>query len=233
MDASTAMRLALFDLDNTLLAGDSDLLWGELLADAGAMDVERARRFHEDYHAGTLDIDAFFEFQLEPLAREPRERLEEWRRVFVRDLIRPRIADEARELVESHRERGHELAIITATNRFLTSPIAAELGVEHLIATEPEELDGRFTGRIVGPPCYREGKLLHLNAWLRSRGLRRGDIAETWFYSDSHNDVPLLCAVEHPCAVDPCPRLASHAAREGWPVLRIASAKETRRAAAR
>lgn len=227
------MRLALFDLDNTLLSGDSDLLWGELLARHGAMDVARVERFHADYHAGTLDIDAFFEFQLAPLAREPRERLAAWLRDFMSELIRPRITDAARALVESHRERGHELAIITATNRFLTAPIAEALRVEHLIATEPEELDGRFTGRIAGPPCYREGKLLHLNAWLRSRGLRRGDVAETWFYSDSHNDLPLLSEVEHPCAVDPCPRLALHAARAGWPVLHLAGSKETRRAAIR
>lgn len=232
MHSRARMRLALFDLDNTLLEGDSDLLWGELLARHGAMDVERVRRFHEDYHAGTLDVDAFFAFQLAPLAREPLERLERWRDEFMDELVRPRIADAARELVESHRERGHELAIITATNRFITEPIARELGVAHLIATEPEVEDGRFTGRIAGVPCYRTGKLVHLNDWLLSRGLKRGDLAETWFYSDSHNDLPLLSAVEHPCAVDPCARLAYHARNAGWPVLRLARDVE-RRAEAR
>lgn len=225
------MRLALFDLDNTLLAGDSDLLWGELLARAGAMDVERVRRFHDEYHAGTLDIDAFFAFQLAPLAREPRARLNAWRREFLRDYVLPNITRAARELVESHRARGHELAIITATNRFITQPIADEFDVEHLIATEPEELDGRFTGRVAGLPCYRDGKLVHLNAWLRGRGLACGDLAETWFYSDSHNDLPLLSAVEHPCAVDPCPRLAWHATKNHWPVLRIATRQEESRRA--
>ena len=214
------MRLALFDLDNTLLAGDSDVLWGELLGRHGAMDLERIRRFHDDYHAGTLDIDAFFEFQLAPLAREPRERLEAWREQFLEELVRPRITESARELVDRHRSLDHELAIITATSRFLATPIARELGVEHLLATEPEEFDGRFTGRVAGVPCYREGKLAHLNCWLRSRGLERGDLAETWFYSDSHNDLPLLSAVEHPVAVDPCPRLAAHARLRGWPILR-------------
>lgn len=218
------MRLALFDLDNTLLAGDSDLLWGELLARHGAMDVERVRRFHDDYHAGTLDIEAFFDFQLAPLARHSLEQLEAWREQFVDELVRPRIADAARELVEHHRAQGHELAIITATNRFLTTPIAREFGIEHLIATEPEiDDDGRFTGRVAGVACYRTGKLVHLNHWLRKRGLQRGDLAETWFYSDSHNDLPLLSAVEHPVAVDPCPRLAVHATRERWLILRVAS----------
>lgn len=216
------MRLALFDLDNTLLAGDSDLLWGELLALHGAMDVERVRRFHDDYHAGTLDIEAFFDFQLAPLARESRERLEQWREQFLVELARPRIADAARKLVEHHRAAGHELAIITATNRFITAPIAREFGVEHLLATEPEEEDGRFTGRVAGVACYRTGKLVHLNHWLRTRGLERGDLAETWFYSDSHNDLPLLSVVEHPVAVNPCPRLAYHASNAGWPVLRVA-----------
>ncbi|MBI5362150.1 MAG: HAD family hydrolase [Planctomycetes bacterium] len=213
------MRLALFDLDNTLLAGDSDLLWGELLARHGAMDVERVRRFHDDYHAGTLDIEAFFDFQLAPLARHPREQLELWRDQFMEELIRPRIAPAARELVEYHRAQGHELAIITATNRFITTPIAHEFGIEHLIATEPEEQDGRFTGRVSGVACYRTGKLVHLNHWLCTHGLERGDLAETWFYSDSHNDLPLLSAVEHPVAVDPCPRLLEIALSRGWVVM--------------
>lgn len=220
------MRLALFDLDNTLLQGDSDLLWGELLARSGAMDVERTRAYHVQYHAGTLDIDEFLRFQLEPLAREPRARLERWREEFVATLVRPRLSHAARALVERHRAQGHELAIVTATNRFITEPIARELGIEHLVATEPEERDGRFTGEVASVPCFRAGKIARVAEWLAARGLSRRDVAETWFYSDSHNDLPLLGAVDHPVAVDPCPRLRAHARAAGWPVISLRDASD-------
>lgn len=215
------MRLALFDLDNTLLQGDSDLLWGELLARSGAMDVERTRQYHVQYHEGTLDIDEFLRFQLEPLAREPRARLERWRSEFIATLVRPRLSFAARALVERHRDQGHELAIVTATNRFITEPIARELDIPNLLATEPEEVAGRFTGHVAGVPCYRAGKIERVAEWLASRGLARTDIVESWFYSDSHNDLPLLGVVDHPVAVDPCPRLRAHAHQSGWPVISL------------
>lgn len=211
-----SLRLALFDLDRTLLDGDSDLLWSELLGARGILDVERVRAFHRDYHAGTLDIDAFLAFQLAPLVRESRAALEGWREEWLATCIRPRIADAARELVREHVGRGHEVALITATNAWLTAPIAADLGIPHLIATEPERDAERFTGRVAGVPCFRAGKITRLAGWLAERGRAWGDVVESWFYSDSHNDLPLLERVAHPVAVNADPRLRAHAAARGW-----------------
>lgn len=213
------MHLALFDLDNTLLDGDSDLEWGELLAAEGATDVQRTRQFHADYHAGTLDIDLFLRFQLEPLAREPAPRLLAWRERFLAERILPRISDRSRELVAAHRALGHTLVMITATNDFLTRPIADALGIEHLIATRAEQREGRFTGRVDGRPCFREGKIARLAEWLESRQRALADVRESWFYSDSHNDLPLLRLVDHPVAVDPDPTLRAIAEREGWTIV--------------
>lgn len=211
------MNLALFDLDNTLLDGDSDIEWSELLGRSGAMDPARTRAFHVDYERGTLDIDAFLRFQLEPLAREPMSRLLAWRQEYVVDSIRPRIHEAARELVRGHARAGHVLAMITATSRFLVEPIAEEFGITNLIATEPEVVNGRFTGRVSGVPCFREGKLTRLYEWLGERGVAIGDVRETWFYSDSHNDLPLLSRATHPVCVNPDAKLAAHALRCGWP----------------
>lgn len=216
-----SLRLALFDLDRTLLDGDSDLLWSELLGTRGVLDVERVRAFHREYHAGTLDIDAFLAFQLAPLVREDRVALEVWREEWLETCIRPRIAIAARELVRDHVERGHEVALITATNAWLTAPIAAELGIPHLIATEPERDAGRFTGRVAGVPCFRTGKITRLAGWLAARGAAWGDVAESWFYSDSHNDLPLLERVAHPVVVNADPRLRAHAAARGWRSLEL------------
>lgn len=216
------MRLALFDLDNTLLDGDSDIEWSELLARHGAMDAARVHAYHADYERGVLDIDAFLRFQLEPLAREPMDRLFAWRQTFLVDHVRPRITPAARELVRRHEADGCETVLITATNRFIVEPIAEELGVRTLIATEPESLGGRFTGRVSGVPCFREGKITRLAQWLHSRGRSIDEAREVWFYSDSHNDLPLLSLATHPVCVDPDPVLAAHAARNGWPILRLA-----------
>ena len=210
------MRIALFDLDETLLEADSDLEWSELLAAEGAMDRDLARDFHEQYHAGALDIDAFLRFQLAPLAREPMERLLAWRTRFVSECIRPRLSSAGRDRLREHRDRGHELALITATNTFLAEPIAHELGIEHVLATRPELASGRFTGRVDGMPCFREGKVGHLDAWLAARSIRADEIEESWFYSDSHNDLPLLERVHHPIAVDADPTLLAHARERGW-----------------
>ena len=215
------MRLALFDLDDTLFDGDTDIAWSDMLAEEGVQDAARTRAYHEQYHAGTLDIEEFFAFQLEPLARFPLPTLLAWRERFLRERILPRIAPAARMLVDEHRVFGHELLLITATNSFLTRPIADALGIPHLVASEPERVGGRFTGRLDGVPCFREGKITKLDAWLALRGLRLDELEASFFYSDSHNDLPLLSRVTHPVAVDPDPALRAQALRLSWPVLEL------------
>jgi HAD superfamily hydrolase (TIGR01490 family) len=215
------MRLALFDLDNTLIDGDSDIEWSEVLAAHGAMDPARTRAFHLEYERGTLDIDAFLRFQLEPLAREPLERLLSWRRKYLVERIQPLILPAARRLVDEHVRAGHEVAMITATLRFLVDPIAEEFSIHHVIASEPEVVDGRFTGRLAGIPCFREGKIERVRQWLASRGADMSDVRESWFYSDSHNDLPLLSCVTHPVCVNADRILAAHAGRAGWPQLEL------------
>ncbi|MGH8278099.1 MAG: HAD family hydrolase [Gammaproteobacteria bacterium] len=216
------MKLALFDLDHTLLDGDSDELWFRFLAERGAVDAERGRaaraQFIADYHAGRLDIMAFYSLGLKPLAEHDLTTLEAWRRQFLDECIRPRLTVTARALLAGHRNSGHELAIITATNRFIAEPIAAELEVPHLLATDPEYDGRRFTGRVAGVPCFREGKLQHLHDWLARVGRTP---AETWCYSDSHNDLPLLQNASHPVAVNPDTLLAEYAAEHHWPVMHI------------
>ena len=219
------MRLALFDLDNTLLVGDSDYEWGQFLVDRGIL--ERAsyeaqnRAYYDQYVAGRLDIHEYLGFALRPLAAHTREELEGWHAEFMAARIVPMIAPQARALVRAHREAGDLCAIITATNSFVTAPIAREFGVEHLIATEPESRHGRFTGRVAGTPCFRDGKLRRLEEWLAGLGRRLADFAESTFYSDSHNDLPLLERVTRPVAVDPDPQLAAEARRRGWAVISL------------
>jgi HAD superfamily hydrolase (TIGR01490 family) len=219
------LALALFDLDNTLLAGDSDYLWGGFLAREGLVDGEAYERenlrFYRDYQAGRLDIHEFLRFALRPLADHAPARLEAVRERFVAEVIAPIVAPGASALLERHRAAGDRLAIITATNRFVTAPIAALLGIDDLLATEPERVDGRFTGEPEGVPCFREGKVQRLRAWLDAEGL---DLAGSWFYSDSRNDLPLLEAVDHPVAVDPDETLAATAAERGWPVISLRGA---------
>jgi HAD superfamily hydrolase (TIGR01490 family) len=216
-------RLVLFDLDNTLLAGDSDFEWAQFLIEQGVLDREvyeaRNQKFFEEYKAGTLDIHAFLDFQLKPLSRHPRAQLAAWHREYMERKIRPMIRATARALVERH--RGDERVVITATNRFVTAPIAREFGIAELIATEPEERDGEFTGRVSGTPCFREGKVMRLEAWLARRGRALAGYSESWFYSDSHNDLPLLERVSHPIAVDPDGELRARAVRDGWPVISL------------
>ncbi|MDY0049610.1 MAG: HAD family hydrolase [Halothiobacillaceae bacterium] len=216
------MSLAIFDLDNTLLAGDSDYLWGQFLVDTGVVDRDRYeeanRTFYEAYKAGTLDIDAFLRFSLRPLSEHEPDVLWRWREQFVREKIEPIILPQAQQLVESHRARGHTLLIITATNHFVTEPIAARFGVDELLATRPAMRDGRYTGDYLGIPTFQEGKVRALHAWLAQSGC---EAEETWFYSDSRNDIPLLEQVTHPVAVDPDEILAHHAHRQGWPVISL------------
>jgi HAD superfamily hydrolase (TIGR01490 family) len=216
------LGLAIFDLDNTLLGGDSDYLWGRFLVEQGIVDgvhYERENlRFYKEYQAGTLQIYEFLRFQLRPLAENDPERLDDWRAQFLREKIAPIILPAARALLAEHRRKGDTLMIITATNRFITGPIAAELGVEHLLATEPEMEGPRYTGRVAGVPCFREGKVERLRQWLREHAR---DLEGSWFYSDSHNDLPLLQMVSRPVAVDPDKVLALHAERAGWPIISL------------
>lgn len=219
------MRLALFDLDNTLLSGDSDYEWGQFLVDHGVLDREayeaQNRVYYEQYVAGTLDIHEYLGFALRPLAAHAPADLQRWHAEFMRLRIAPMITPAARALVRRHLAAGELCAIITATNSFVTAPIARAFEVQHLIATEPEVRDGRFTGRVAGTPCFREGKFERLRQWLAGRGQRLGDFQESKFYSDSHNDLPLLEGVTHPVAVDPDEALAMVAAQRGWPVMSL------------
>lgn len=219
------MRLALFDLDNTLLAGDSDHAWGRFLADIGAVDPEHYiaanERFYQAYLDGGLDIRAFCQFVFQPLAANPLPTLLEWREQFVRERIQPMIAPGTPELLARHRQAGDRLVIITATNRFVTEPIAALLGIADLLATEPEHRNGQFTGELAGIPCFQEGKIQRLQHWLTEQHLPASSMQDAWFYSDSRNDIPLLEAVGYPCAVDPDPVLSAHATAQGWPILSL------------
>lgn len=216
------MNLALFDLDHTLLAGDSDHAWGAFMTEHGLVDAEFFRRRNDEflvqYQQGTLDIDEFLRFTLAPLAEHDPEELYALRDAFLEQRIRPMITDKARELVETHRKKGHVPVMITATNAFVTEPIAEEFGFSHLLATRPEKRDGRYTGRYVGKPTFREGKITALEAWLAQEQI---DPAESWFYSDSHNDLPLLERVDNPIAVNPDDQLATHAKAQGWPIITL------------
>lgn len=216
------MTLAIFDLDNTLIAGDSDHLWGCFLCDEGLVDpAEYARRneaFYRDYQAGTLDVEAYLRFALAPLAgRDPAE-LAAWHAKFMDAVIAPLMLPAAQTLIEEHRAQGHTLLVITATNEFITRPIASALGIPTLLACEAEQIDGRYTGEPRGIPSFHRGKITRLEAWREASGEA---LAGAWFYSDSHNDLPLLEYVDNPVAVDPDPRLRDHAERVGWPVISL------------
>ncbi|MFN0313799.1 MAG: HAD family hydrolase [Burkholderiales bacterium] len=217
------MRLALFDLDNTLLAGDSDFEWAQFLMDQGVVDREvyeaRNQKFYDQYKAGTLDIREFLDFQLLPLSRHSTEQLQQWHAEYMEARIKPMITQKARDLVEGHKNDAR--VIITATNSFVTGPIAREFGIEYLIATEPEQKNGSFTGQVQGTPSFREGKITRLNAWLAERELAWESFSETWFYSDSLNDLPLLCKVSHPVAVDPDETLKDHAIKNDWMIISL------------
>jgi len=219
------MELALFDLDYTLLSGDSDYAWAQFLIERGVLEREEYEakndRFFRDYKAGRLDIHEFLDFQLAPLARHPRERLEEWHREFMRTKVRPMIRARGVERVRRHLAGNDLCAIVTSTNAFITAPIAREFGVEHLLATELEIRDGQFTGRPSGTPCFRQGKVTRLAEWLGARGQSLASFSASWFYSDSLNDLPLLERVTHPVAVDPDETLRGEASARGWPIISL------------
>ncbi|MEW6514066.1 MAG: HAD family hydrolase [Pseudomonadota bacterium] len=219
------MNLALFDLDNTLLSGDSDFEWAQFLISKGVLDREvheaKNQAFYDDYKAGTLDIFAFLKFQLAPLARHARTELDAWHREFMDTRILPIIEAPARELVKKHLDAGDVCAMVTATNSFVTGPICREFGIPHLIATIPAHENGQFTGAPRGLPAFKTGKIERMNAWLEEMGLWWGSFERSTFYSDSHNDLPLLELVTHPVAVDPDATLRAHASAKGWPILSL------------
>ncbi len=213
------MALALFDLDETLLAGDSDYLWGQHLVQKGVVDgvaYERAnRQFYEEYKQGTLDFFEFSRFAFHTLSAHPLKQLKEWRREFVEQKIRPIMLAKGIELMERHRKAGDKLIIITSTNRFVTEPIAELYGVHQLIATEPEIVMGKYTGELE-TPCFAHHKVDRLQEWLSLSGnVLEGSRA----YSDSHNDIPLLEVVKHPVAVDPDEKLKAHALENDWEII--------------
>jgi HAD superfamily hydrolase (TIGR01490 family) len=216
------VSLAIFDLDNTLIADDSDYLWGQFLVDQGIVDkdyYERANaKFYDDYKLGTLDIAQFLRFSLQPLANNDTEQLYRLRAQFVQNIITPLLLKPAQQLIAKHRDRGDTLLVITATNRFVTKPIVELYGIEHLLATTPEFVDGKFTGGFEGIPCFQEGKVKLLGEWLKSSSETMQD---SWFYSDSHNDLPLLKRVDHPVAVDPDEKLKQFAKAANWPIISL------------
>ncbi|HEY0634370.1 MAG TPA: HAD family hydrolase [Gammaproteobacteria bacterium] len=216
------MTLAIFDLDNTLLGGDSDYLWGRFLCEKGIVDgrtYDRENlRFYEEYKAGTLDIHEFLRFSLRPLSEHDMATLTGWHQQFMQEKIAPIMLPKAAALLEKHRAQGDYLLIITATNRFVTEPIAAALSVDELLATEAEIVNGRYSGNVSGVPCFQLGKVTRLEQWLQQTG---NNLAGSYFYSDSRNDIPLLEMVENPVAVDPDETLEDHALMKGWPIISL------------
>ena len=216
------MTLALFDLDNTLLHGDSDYQWGQFLVRKGLVDAETHsatnREFYRHYTQGTLNIHEYAAFTFTFLSEHSMEELQALHREFMAEDVSQMIPAGARALVEQHRAQGHTLMIITATNSFVTAPIAAAFGIEHLLAVDPKIVNGRYTREIEGVPTFREGKVTRLQQWLANR---TETLAGSYFYSDSHNDLPLLDMVDHPVAVDPDDTLRATALANGWPVISL------------
>lgn len=217
-----SLTLAIFDLDNTLLSGDSDYLWGVFLGEQGIVDAQfyekENERFYQEYKDGKLDIMEFLEFSLRPLSENSLDDLISWRKQFIEEKISGIIPQASRELVEQHRQQGDTLMIITATNAFVTQPIAELLGIDNLIATDPEFSNGRYTGRVQGIPSFQHGKVNRLNDWL---SMQSESLQGSYFYSDSHNDIPLLEIVDNPVAVDPDETLRKHADKKNWPIISL------------
>ena len=216
------MTLAIFDLDNTLINGDSDHGWGQFLVDKGIVDGEHYKSrndyFYQQYQLGQLDIAEYLRFSLTPLKEHSKAFMDELHQQFMAEVITPMMLPKAKALIEKHREQGHELLIITATNLFVTDPIAKALGIDNILASEPELIDGEYTGNAVGTPCYQAGKVTRLNEWLQQTG---HNMAGSFFYSDSHNDIPLLELVDHPIAVDADQELTALAQQKGWPCISL------------
>ncbi|HHB75448.1 MAG TPA: HAD family hydrolase [Desulfobulbus sp.] len=218
------MTLAVFDLDNTLLSGDSDYGWGKFLVDRNLVDREMYNqaneKFYQDYKQGILDIYEYSAFSFRPLADRSMEELKQLHRQFMHEVVRPMMGDKAMNLVEKHRRQGHVLLVITATNSFITRPIVQAFGIDHLLATDPKIINGRYSTEIDGIPCYKEGKVQRLEKWLQDTNQTLDD---SWFYTDSINDRTLLEKVTHPVAVDPDDKLLALARRQGWQVMSLRS----------
>lgn len=216
------MNLAIFDLDNTLIGGDSDYLWGEFLVEKNLVDAElykhENQRFYDEYKTGTLDINEFLEFSLAPLSQYSMEQLNELHQQFMNSKITSIWLTKAEALLEKHRKQNNFLLIITATNHFVTSPIARKLGVDDIIATMPEQINQRYTGKVAGIPCFQQGKVERLSQWLKDKN---HSLDGSYFYSDSYNDLPLLLEVSHPIAVDPDEKLQQHALENNWSVISL------------
>lgn len=216
------MALAIFDLDNTLIGGDSDYLWGQFVCEQGIVDAEehgaQNDKFYADYKSGNLDIEAYLRFALGPLRGQSPETLESWQRQFMDRKIKPIMLPKASRLIDNHRRRGDDLLVITATNRFVTGPIASALGIDELIACEAEIVDGAYTGEPAGIPSYHAGKVTRLLDWISARDI---SLDGAYFYSDSHNDLPLLELVDKPVAVDPDEILLARAREAGWPIISL------------
>jgi HAD superfamily hydrolase (TIGR01490 family) len=219
------MKLALFDLDNTLLNGDSDFEWSQFLIRIGILERElfevKNQTFYDQYKAGTLNIHEFLDFQLKPLSRHSRKVLDDWHVQFMAESIMPMVTSQSRALVKQHLDAGDVCVIITATNSFVTAPIARVFGIENLIATEPEHINCEFTGRVADVPCFRDGKITRLDNWLAARGWTLDSFEDSVFYSDSMNDLPLMCKVQHPVAANPDATLRAHAEQHGWPIISL------------
>lgn len=218
-------NLALFDLDNTLLAGDSDYNWSLFLISEGLLDEkthhDRNEQFYQDYNNGCLDIFEFLKFQLQPLSQHPKDFLDVLHLKYMETVIRPMMTDKAQALVNQHKANGDLCMIITATNSFVTKPIATAYGIEHLIGTDPEMVNGQFTGNVSGEPSFQAGKVSRLAAWLAERGQQLDSFETSYFYSDSHNDLPLMKLVTNPVAVDADETLTAYAQQQGWPNISL------------
>ena len=218
------MALAIFDLDHTLLNGDSDYLWGEYMVANNIVDIDEYQRlnqsFLEDYQRGELDNDRYLGFALHPLTQHSIESLYAWREDYVESWIKPIVATGTPALLDRHRQQGDTLIIISATNFFITEPIAELLEIPHLLATRPEIIDNRYTGNYLGTPTFKEGKVTVLNEWLEQQPYQ---LSDSYFYSDSINDLPLLEQVSHPVAVNPDENLSTIARQKQWPILDLRS----------
>ncbi|MDP1659906.1 MAG: HAD family hydrolase [Methylotenera sp.] len=218
-------NLALFDLDNTLLAGDSDYNWSLFLISEGLLDAkthhERNEQFYLDYKNGCLNITEFLKFQLKPLSQHSKKFLDELHLKYMQKVIRPMMTQKAQDLVDKHKQAGDLCVVITATNSFVTKPIATAYGIEHLIGSDPEMVNGEYTGGVTGVPTYKEGKVIRINQWLEARGQQLPDFETSYFYSDSHNDLPLMNLITDPVAVDADEILTAYAKQQGWPQISL------------
>jgi HAD superfamily hydrolase (TIGR01490 family) len=224
-DINFKQNLALFDLDNTLLAGDSDYNWSLFLISEGLLDAkthhDRNEQFYADYKNGCLNIVEFLKFQLKPLSEHPRVFLDELHKKYMQKVIRPMMTVKSQNLVDKHKAAGDLCVVITATNSFVTKPIATAYGIEYLIGSDPEMVSGEYTGGVTGVPTYKEGKVIRLNQWLAGRGKKLGDFEHSYFYSDSHNDLALMKLVTNPVAVDADAILSAYAEEQAWPQMSL------------